>query len=506
MRAENGGHRGIDDAKYFGRVYTPPHIVNLMLDALFAGSLGELRICDPACGTGDFLVPLAEELCRRAAGAPENERRAYRATLKQLTGYDVDGAAVRRCRERLSDVTQRLLGRRCPENFWRIRHEDALDAWRQDAEAFDWVIGNPPYVRIQHLERPRREKIKQSGWQYFQGSSDLYIVFFELGLRLLKDGGNLIYISPSGWLRNDAGGRMRRDLEKNHGIAALYDFRDRQAFPGVSTYTCITQVRKGACEERGKIYRWNGKGFTNSCKLAKSGSRWAVVAPSAARSTAGASLRLRDIADIHVGIQTLADKVFILEVKEQGKDLVACNAGGREVVVERGATRRILKASVMKNGRDRVERVAVFPYDSNGRLMPEADFMKKFPRAYAWLLENRERLLARDKGAADRAKWYGYGREVGVKNAWGRKILTSAMNAAPGFQICDDPQSLFYSGYCVKPRTDVSLRTLVKMLNSPEMDRHVRAFSQPFRNGWFSYAKRYIQDFPLPRDKVNAIK
>lgn len=71
------------------------------------------------------------------------------------------------------------------------------------------------------------------------------------------------------------------------------------------------------------------------------------------------------------------------------------------------------------------------------------------------------------------------------------------MNPEPNFQICNDPDTLFYSGYCVKPKINISLEDLINELNSPEMDQHIRMFAQSFRGGWFSYAKRYIQDFPI---------
>ena len=496
----------MNKAKYFGKVYTPGWIVDHMLAPMFEGSLAGVHVCDPACGSGDFLVPIVEEVCKRAIKAHAKDHAKYLATLKQLTGYDIDGTAVRRCRERMSAAVEKGLGQYYPVDFWRIFKADAMDMWLCDTEKFDWVVGNPPYVRIQHLEAKRRDKIRRAGWKYFQGSSDLYIVFFELGLRLLKEGGNLIFISPSGWIRNEAGKAIRKDLEANHGIVSLKDFRDWQVFPGVSTYTCISHIHKGGGGKKEEAFQWDGEAFTNSCRLARSASRWAVIALSVDKANEEGSVKLSDIADIHVGIQTLADKVFILQVVRWEDGFVFVEADDTKFPIEEGAVRRILKASVLKDGKDKVDRVAIYPYDNEGKLIPEDEFEDKFPRAYTWLAANKDRLLARDKGTFSESKWYSYGRKVGIRSALGHKILTSSMNRQPNFQICDDPKALFYSGYCIKPRrsTSVDLKTLQedleklqKELNSPAMAQHVRAFSQPFRGGWYSYAKRYIQDFPI---------
>ena len=58
--------------------------------------------------------------------------------------------------------------------------------WKEDIEKFDIVVGNPPYVRIQHLEESRRNKIYKSNWKMVSGCSDLFIIFFEIGLHLLQ--------------------------------------------------------------------------------------------------------------------------------------------------------------------------------------------------------------------------------------------------------------------------------------------------------------------------------
>ena len=494
-----------DTAKYFGRVYTPAWVVQHMLQPLLDTSLRAVCVCDPACGVGDFLVPIAEEVCRRARKDPGRQPE-YESTLKALTGYEVDKDAVAECRRRLSDVTERVLGTRFPVDYWAVHQGDALDAWECDQGRFDWVVGNPPYVRIQHLEEERRDKIRRGDWQFFHGSSDLYIVFYELGLRLLKEGGNLVFIAPSGWMRNGAGRALRRSLMAKHSVVSVHDFRDYQVFPAVSTYTCIAHLVKGKHDIAPAAHWWDGAQFKRAEQLAQRESQWAVVsAPSEQANNSQKTVPLNAIADIHVGIQTLADKVFILERLWLEDGILVCSAGGRYVRLEPKAVRRILKASVMKGDKDPVSRVIVFPYSREGDLLPEDEFRSRFPLAYAWLSANKERLLARDKGTFSRSRWYAFGRQVGIRNGFGSKILTSSMNAKPNFQVCRDKAALFYAGYCVKPRIDIDLGTLQGQLNSSAMDHHIRTFSQPFRGGWYSYAKRYIQDFPVPRDAVGGL-
>ena len=488
---------GMNETKTFGKVYTPRWVVDTMLKPLIDAPLKNVHVCDPACGSGDFLAPIVEQICKQALHSPKNHRSEYIETLRHLTGYDIDGEAVHSCRERLSQIAGGILHKVFPHDFWRVLHKDAMDAHKADCGKFDWVIGNPPYVRIQHLESDRREKIRNGGWNYFYGSSDLYIVFFEMGIRLLKTGGSLQFISPSGWIRNDAGKLMRKDLEANHRINSLCDFRDFQVFPGVTTYTCITHISKGIDTKIGDVYQWDGRSFSTNANLVKSERMWAVVNTLDDGNQTSDYVKLSDIADIRVGIQTLADKVFILELIDRDGELLTVRGPAGAFTIEDGSVRRILKASVLRNGKDRINRVIIYPYNSAGKLIMEEEFAEQFPLAYQWLVANKGQLLGRDKGTFCESKWYGFGREVGIRSAFGRKILTSGMNPKPNFQICGDSKSLFYSGYCIKPHIEIKLRDLQKILNSAEMDRHIRTFAQPFRGGWYSYAKRYISDFPI---------
>ena len=484
-----------DAIKRFGKVHTPAPIVQFMLERLFKGDLLDLHICDPACGTGDFLVPIAEELCRRYASSGDDR---LQNTLLNLTGYDIDPESVMACRKRLSDTSERLLGIRVPKCDWCILERDALAVCQEGAGQFDWVVGNPPYVRIPHLDASRRTHIKNGDWRYYYGASDLYIVFYELGLRLLKDRGDLLFIAPSGWMRNAAGTPMRKDIAENHGVVALYDFHGFQVFNGFQTYTSITHLRKSTPVSNPQTYRWEDGAFNDQTDLVNRGSKWAIV-PAETQHHAGKSSRtLGDIADIRGGIQTMADRVFILEVVGESVDEIRVKGLTRSFLIEKDAVRPIVKASVMRNGRDPINRVAIYPYDDDGNLLPEATFADLYPHAYRWLAWHKRLLLARDKGTFPESKWYGYGRDGYMQKAFGRKIVTAVISKEPNFQVVDGDDTLFYSGYGIKLRNGGDLDELAAVLNCKAMAEHICHYSQPFSNGWYSYSKTYIQDFPVP--------
>ena len=218
---------------------------------------------------------------------------------------------------------------------------------------------------------------------------------------------------------------------------------------------------------------------------------------------------LSDVADIHVGLQTLADDVFILPLAGQSRvnrkdaDCLPCDIGGETLYLESWILRDVVKASVMKGGEDPVSRAVIFPYAGDGKLLPEEYIADQAPAAYQWLSFNKERLLNRDKGKFDPAKWYGFGRHVSILSGFGDKILTSGMNRHPNFQLCPNPEATFYSGYCIKPKEPVDMTALRDVLNSDDMDFFIRQTSRPYQGGWMSYAKSFIKDFPVPESILN---
>ena len=450
----NAPHR-----KRHGVVYTPEFIVGLILGHTLPSNPDELAqaaVCDPACGDGAFLTAAA----RRMLDALPRE--AALSALRRLTGYDIDGAALARCRQQLDG----LLAAYYPDERidWNIIRRNALDrpAFRADGGRFTHIIGNPPYVRVQHLERDGRQRLAGQ-WSVLRGATDLYLIFFELGLDLLRPGGMLGYITPSSWLRSDSGAPLRRYLTESHQVKKLIDFAEHQIFSEVTTYTAITFIEKSGEKSGPSAFipaeKYDGRrlhpGGQIALDPADPARPWVASTDAERRRLAALARRgpkLGEIADIHVGIQTLADAVFILpeaglpEAVAPGESrpgYSAVSLRGETAWLESRMLREIVKASVIQGGQDRQRRLLIYPYDADGKLLPEEELAESAPAVYRWLLANQARLLQRDKGQCDPQRWYAFGRPVSILSGFGDKILTSGMNRRPNFQRCPNPGGHF---------------------------------------------------------------
>ena len=480
-------------SKTNGVVYTPAPIVELILDQ--AGlhnpdTLAAATICEPACGDGAILRPLAHRILQTL---PKHQAIP---TLQRITAIDIDAAAVQQCRHHL----QSILNEYHPQEQidWQVSAADATlrATTRQLRGKFTHVVGNPPYVRVQNLDH-RRDHINHD-WYTAAGATDLYIIFFELALNLLAPRGTLTFITPNSWLTSHTARFFRQWLIHQHRVDAIIDFRQHRVFPELGAYTAITSITKDAPPGHIPVTHHNGESAqpagTITLDPLQPQAVWTPATVTQRDRIQQIMLRgpqLGQVADIHIGIQTLADDVFIL-------------AHPHYQNLEPGILRPIVKASVMHNGVDPTQRRVIFPYTSTGALMPESTLASQYPNAYHHLNEHRETLVGRDKGKTHPHHWYAFGRNASILSGFANKIVTPPISPRPNFQLHPEPDTTFYAGYCIKPKYGIDHALLLDVLNSEDMDFFIDLTSKSLSSGWMHYSKAYIQHFPIPRHIIPA--
>ncbi len=226
-----------------------------------------LRIVDPACGSGVFLVMafdwLKAELMRcntrlEALGEgalfePDSEILSH-----NLFGVDVNEESVEIAKLSLWIKTARH-GKVLDSLDHNFRVGDSLieesnfayrshgfvwkDAFPEvfDEGGFDIVLGNPPYVAMGLIKDFKPWLATR--FEVSADRADLYAYFFERGLKLLKRGGRLGYISSNTFFKTRAGAALRDFLRTNAALETVVDFGDIQIFEGVTTYPAILVVQ-----------------------------------------------------------------------------------------------------------------------------------------------------------------------------------------------------------------------------------------------------------------------
>nr|WP_232843051.1 Eco57I restriction-modification methylase domain-containing protein [Allopontixanthobacter confluentis] len=108
---------------------------------------------------------------------------------------------------------------------------------------FDAVIGNPPYVRQEEIGdiKPALSK----AFDTYAGTADLYVYFYEQGIKLLKPGGRMGYVVTNKWLKAGYAKKLRRMFAEDVWVEFLADFgHARHLFPDADVFPCVIAVQK----------------------------------------------------------------------------------------------------------------------------------------------------------------------------------------------------------------------------------------------------------------------
>jgi adenine-specific DNA-methyltransferase len=502
----------INEKKLNGVVYTPRWIVELILDHLdYKNDIYSKKIIDPACGDGAFLSEVLVRFIEDAKRANIGNKDIKEKIENNIFGFDIDENAIEKCIARLDDIAEKY---ELKNIQWNILKADSLDKLfiSEFFGFFDFVVGNPPYIRIQHLGSQRRAKIQNDWHLCKKGSTDIFIAFFELGYYLLNKTGKLGFITPNTYLKTKAGEGLRSFIKFNKILKTLIDFEHNQLFENATTYSLITILDKNHKKSTFSLFKGSRESinFIDNIDIENlNKDNWILTSNDILQKLNEIEKRglpLGKIAKIHVGITTLADDYYIFKdpiMKDNFAEITLKD--GRKFQIEREILKPIVKVSVLKNPNEDQNRFIIFPYKKAGDkhvIIEENELKEKYPYTYEYFQAIKEILDARDKGKSNPVAWYAFGRSQGLDTSFGEKILTSPINLKPNFIVWEKEEYTFYAGYCIK--YDGDLKLLAKYLNSNDMEFYINNISRNYQNNYKSFAKSFIERFGI--DDPNLLK
>jgi len=210
-----------------GIYYTPSFVTKFIVQQTVGRYLDEQgyhphppRVLDMACGSGSFLIEAFDTIDAYVAkerGQAHGNQADIFDRARQLEvlhncifGVDKDQQAVDVAR--LNLLLRALHSREKLPMLENIQHGDSLrpEVWdefrHQTSEfsknsevsggLFDVIIGNPPYVRAENMPREERDYYMSGVFETAYGRFDIFILFLERAIKLLKAGGRLGFIIP----------------------------------------------------------------------------------------------------------------------------------------------------------------------------------------------------------------------------------------------------------------------------------------------------------------------
>jgi hypothetical protein len=111
-------------------------------------------------------------------------------------------------------------------------------------QGFDVVIGNPPYIQIEKFDAAHKDAWQTQSYVTYATRGDVYCLFYERGVRMLKRGGRLSYITSNKWMRAGYGEKLRNFFAREVAVEEVIDFGGVVVFNAAMVDTAIVRLSK----------------------------------------------------------------------------------------------------------------------------------------------------------------------------------------------------------------------------------------------------------------------
>lgn len=202
----------------FGQYMTPKTIADFMVSLISKDK--KAKVLEPSSGEGIFLDVLKEK------------------GFNDVSGYEIDPEIIKHKNVKLGSFISAEL-----------------------ESEFDVIIGNPPYIRWKNLEEELKEELKGSKYwgKYLNALSDYSAVFILKSIELLKDGGELIFITSDYWTNTTHSNKLRDFIVENGSISEMYMFKETPIFKDVTVSLMVFKFVKNIKIKETKVIQYEDR-------------------------------------------------------------------------------------------------------------------------------------------------------------------------------------------------------------------------------------------------------
>ena len=481
-----------------GQVFTPSYIADVILDEVgyVSGNILNKKIMEPSFGNGVILLNIVHRLVAECRDNGYGPWETARQIERNVHGIEIDKKLYDTTIAQLDSAVQ-IYG--LSNIKWSLFNQDALDF--TDCGQYDFVVGNPPYIRIHDIDYDKRQKLKS--FKFTSGTTDVYVAFYELGLRLLNKNGKLCYISPDSILKNTSQKSFREYILANNLIEKIIEYKS-QVFENADTYSAIivlsqeNKSRKIIYQERElkKIdytIEVNYESLVDQEKWSFGSEEEIAILNKINKK----KIKIGDLCTVQNGIATNKDSVYIGKITEDyNNGTVRFN----EKIIEKNILKPIIKGSRNDLGSDNL--YILFPYeirDGKVEVIKEDKIKELYPLAYKYLKENKKELDKRDMDAKQ-SEWYRYARSQGMKNAFHKKLVVQHIVCPDSVKcvVTEIPaDTLVYSGIYVTATSEEIFAKIKSVLTSKLFCKYCKIVGKSMSGGYKSISTRDIKNFKI---------
>ncbi|MCG6536468.1 MAG: Eco57I restriction-modification methylase domain-containing protein, partial [Syntrophales bacterium LBB04] len=454
----------------------------------------------------DFLLPIIGRLLN-----------AWRSSNTSDSAVDELGDAIRAVelhRETFSATRHAVIERIKEEgvsesaatalaNRWLIQGDYLL----QPPEGrFDFVVGNPPYVRQELIPAPLLAEYR-SRYRTMYDRADLYIAFIEHSLLMLVEGGTLAFICADRWMKNRYGGPLRKLVAEKFHLKVYVDMVDTPAFhTEVIAYPAITIIsreRPGATRiaYRPSIDRAAFAALAEELKAKRLPKSGGVSVRELSCVTSGADPWILESSDqmalirriekqyptleeagckVGIGVATGADKAFIGDFEDLDVE------PDRKLPLV--TTRDILSGEVQWHGQG-----VINPFADDGRLVN----LQHYPRLRRYLEDRKDVIAGRHCAIKSPSNWYRTIDRITPDIAQIPKLLIPDIKGEAHIVFEDGKLYPHHNLYYITSR-EWDLRALQSVLLSGIGKLFVATYSTRMHGGFLRFQAQYLRRIRIP--------
>ena len=530
--------------------------------------LKEIKICDPAIGSGEFPVEMMNIISNARFNLNyfyKNERSRYSFKLNyienSLYGNDIESPAIETAKLRLwlsliLDVDDYSKLKPLPNLEFKIVNGDSLltvqvDLFNQELlneiekikfkyfnetdfkkvktyrsklnelfkqiydgvnnfdyninfseivkkGGFDIILSNPPYKRIQWYDNKYKNKLIKENFKTFESTGDIYALFVERSIKLLKENGIFGFIVSNKWMKNKYGKSLRELITENTKISYFINFKGEKIFKSAAVDTCIVILRNTILDNNLIRYSENlSQEFIDFKQSDLDKSRFNFYDNIQLNFKKRIEKNFQTIKDFDVsikgGIKTGFNKAFLLQ-KSVSEQLIKSNPKYKKILFPVLDGKNISPWTI-----DWSNQYLIHSHNGNSRRsIKPIDLKKDFPKIYEILIKYKKEL----KNRSDQGDHWTNLRDCDYFDKFNeKKIIWSDISTKPSFYL--DDKSFYALNNCYLMFGDYALlRYLIGILNS-------NVFKYLFENFYsggelgqkgFRYIKEFLTKVPLPKN------
>ena len=420
---------------------------------------------------------------------------------------------------------------------------------------YDYVVGNPPYIRIQKIPKTQRK-----GWADYitkSGNYDIYLLFIERGLNWLEQNGRLGYITPNRFVTVNYGEGLRHFISECAIVREYIDFRDTGVFKDALNYPAIIILNKIIMKNPHiKICRMIGKpdGLSDEEILKMIKNTLSTISKTSDYYYNGiydcflfessdldenpwyfmpkheleVFKKIEDIGEplitfsqsvkedsaLFEGLSSGAKDIYVVKKTHaltSGKTQIQQTKSGKVYAIETGILKPYLNES-HKWIASPEDTYIIFPYykvESKYELMPQGYLKENFPLAWGYFQEYKG-ILEKRVGLKGKTDWYRYSAARSLEYYYFKKLVVQGFSKLSSVAIDLDTHHIFgpdiYGMAFDDNISEEKMKIFLAIMNSPVANYYIKHISVIHGSGYYKFEDRFTKRLPIKLPKTQTEK